>query len=253
MKRPNLTTTSRSRKLFLLETLMSQTGCEKYMPSKTIYAKQAFCKTTMASAELKSYIYKVLKQAHPDKGMTSEAKQSINNLLNIVLSKLVWVASDRVQLRGKKTLQAEDIQFALTFVLPKELALPAWKEAELAVTKWIAAKYARGAANGTRRDARIMAGLTFPPARIENTVRSVSPIERVAKLTGLALAAVLEYLAAEILDFASAAAATEKKAHISANHVNTAVGDDQALAALYEGVLLPGGFVTYRAAEPADK
>ena len=206
----------------------------------------------MTTVELKSYIYKVLKQVHPDTGMTSEAKQSVNNLLNLILEKLVWVASDRVQLRGMKTLQAEDIAFALAFVLPEELKKHAVSEHTKAIVKWNAHNDDRSPANGTRTGAGAMAGLTFPPTRIENVVRAISPMDRISKTTGISLAAILEYLAAEILEFAGNAARDDKKVQIAANHVDAAVAGDEELAALFEGVLLPGGFVKYQKKEEKE-
>lgn len=214
----------------------------------------------MTAVELKSYIYKVLKQVHPDTGMTSEVKESINNLLNLVLNKLVWVASDRVQLRGKRTLQPEDIAFAVNFLLPGNqlqskygsslpgplsLQRSAIKYHAEAISKW-SARNSERKPGGPREDSAALAGLTFPPTRIENAVRAITPIDRVSKLTGVSLAAILEVIAGEIMEHAGNAARADKKVQIASDHLHTAISADINLAPLFEGVLLPGGYVKHQ-------
>lgn len=198
----------------------------------------------MTTVDLQSYIYKVLKQVHPDTGLTSEAKESVNTLLNLVLEKLVWLASDRVQLRGKKTLQTDDIAFAVTFLLVGSLQKHTVSEHAKALTKWSANSSA--STGGVRTSSAALAGLTFPPTRIENFVRKIGPSDRVSKLTGVSLAAILEYLTAEILELAGYASRDDKKVQIAAKHIDAAITGDAELGALFEGVLLPGGFVKHQ-------
>lgn len=57
------------------------------------------------------------------------------------------------------------------------------------------------------------------------------------------MAAVLEYLAAEILDLAGNAARDNKKARIIPRHIQLAVRNDEELNKLLEGVTIAGGGV----------
>lgn len=217
----------------------------------------------MTDIELKSYIYRVLKQVHPDTGITSEVKESVNTLINLVFHKLVWLASDRVLLRHKKTLQADDIAFAVTFLLQNAENLesdagkiyhpPSLLELTVKMHSQSIAKWSEGnnkkKAGGPRQDSGALAGLTFPPTRIENAIRKRSPVERVSKLAGVSVAAILETITAEILEFAGNAARDDKKVQIAAPHLHTAISNSGELSSLFAGVLLPGGYVKYTKAE----
>lgn len=212
----------------------------------------------MSAVQLESYIYKVLKSVHPDTGITSDAKESVNSLLNLVLHKLEWLASDRVQLRNKKTLQAEDIGFAVNLLLPSEgrpaprysdhitgegnirrYATQAWQSA---MTKWNAS-FPEKNASGSKKSSSASAGLIFPPTRIENAIRERSPIKRVSKLVGVVAAAVLEYLTTELLSIAGDVARDDKKILINSAHLYNTISADGELSQLFEGVLLPGGLL----------
>lgn len=197
----------------------------------------------MSSVQLEYYIFKVLKQAHPERGMTSEVKESFNTLLNLVLRKLVSLASDRVLLQKRQTLQPKDIDFAVSLFFPGELQKKVSMRQTASLVRWRAFGKDRGSANGTKTSVAVVAGLTFPPTAIGSVVRELTPAPRVSKTTGISLAAVLEQLSYRLGEIAGNTAAEDKKVLITAMHLFSAVEGDADLSTLFKGTLLPGGFV----------
>merc|ERR1719465_63532 len=83
-----------------------------------------------------SYIYKVLKQVHPDTGISSKAMSIMNSFINDMFDKIATEAS-RISLYNKKpTITSREIQTAVRLVLPGELAKHAVSEGTKAVTKY---------------------------------------------------------------------------------------------------------------------
>lgn len=86
------------------------------------------------------YIYKVLKQVHPDTGFSSEGLAIINNLVKINIEKIMKAVNTLLLHNKKKTLSSRDIQSAVRLVLPGELAKHAVSEGTKAVTKYTSSK-----------------------------------------------------------------------------------------------------------------
>ena len=57
------------------------------------------------------------------------------------------------------------------------------------------------------------------------------------------MTAVLEYLAAEILELAGNAARANKKHRITPRHIQLAVRNDEELSEIFVGAIIPGGGV----------
>ena len=70
------------------------------------------------------------------------------------------------------------------------------------------------------------AGLQFPVGRIGRLLRNAKYAERVGAGAPVYLAAVLEYLAAEVLELAGNAAKDNKKNRINPRHILLAVRND---------------------------
>merc|ERR1712224_583057 len=84
----------------------------------------------------KIYIYKVLKQVHPDTGISSKAMSIMNSFLNDIFDKIASEAS-RLSLYNKKsTITSREIQTAVRLVLPGDLAKHAVSEGTKAVTQY---------------------------------------------------------------------------------------------------------------------
>ena len=96
-------------------------------------------------------------------------------------------------------------------------------------------------AKGKNRSSR--AGLQFPVGRIHRLLRKGHYAERVGAGAPVYLAAVLEYLSAEILELAGNAARDNKKSRIIPRHLQLAVRNDEELNRLLSGVTIAQGGV----------
>ena len=102
-------------------------------------------------------------------------------------------------------------------------------------------KKAAGAKKSTSSSSK--AGLQFPVGRIGRYMRKQRAAARLGAGAPVYLAAVLEYLAAEILELAGNAAKDNKKARIVPRHIQLAVRNDEELNKLLGGVTIAAGGV----------
>ncbi|KAM0879430.1 hypothetical protein ACQ4PT_034242 [Festuca glaucescens] len=103
-----------------------------------------------------------------------------------------------------------------------------------------------GRKGGDRKKAvtrSVKAGLQFPVGRIGRFLKKGRYAQRVGSGAPVYLAAVLEYLAAEVLELAGNAAKDNKKSRIVPRHLLLAVRNDQELGKLLAGVTIAHGGV----------
>ena len=82
------------------------------------------------------YIYRVLKQVHPDTGMSKKGMSIMNSFINDVFERVAGEAGKLCKYNGKATLSSREIQTAVRLTLPGELAKHAVSEGTKAVTKF---------------------------------------------------------------------------------------------------------------------
>ena len=87
------------------------------------------------------------------------------------------------------------------------------------------------------------AGLQFPVGRVARYLRQGRYAARVGSGAPVYLAAVMEYLAAEILELAGNAARDNKRSRIIPRHLQLAVRNDEELNKLLGGVTIAAGGV----------
>ncbi|KAE7997115.1 hypothetical protein FH972_001775 [Carpinus fangiana] len=108
---------------------------EKKLPKEGAADKKK--KRTKKSVETyKIYIFKVLKQVHPDIGISSKAMGIMNSFINDIFEKLAQEAARLARYNKKPTITSREIQTAVRLVLPGELAKHAVSEGTKAVTKF---------------------------------------------------------------------------------------------------------------------
>ena len=95
----------------------------------------------------------------------------------------------------------------------------------------------------TSTTASAKAGLQFPVGRIGRYLRQGKYATRMGAGAPVYLAAVLEYLCAEILELAGNAARDNKKSRIVPRHITLAVKNDEELNRLLGGVTIASGGV----------
>ncbi len=101
----------------------------------------------------------------------------------------------------------------------------------------------RGKAGGKSTSRSAKAGLQFPVGRVGRFLKKGKFATRVGAGAPVYLAAVLEYLCAEILELAGNAAKDNKKTRIVPRHLQLAVRNDEELNKLLGGVTIAGGGV----------
>ena len=88
------------------------------------------------------HIFKVLKQVHPDTGITSKSMSIMNSFVNDIFERIAAEASRLARMSKRKTtfITSREIQTAVRLLLPGELAKHAISEGTKAVTKYTTSK-----------------------------------------------------------------------------------------------------------------
>ncbi|CAF0779186.1 unnamed protein product [Brachionus calyciflorus] len=102
-------------------------------PAASKGAKKAVKPTKGAKGE-------VLKQVHPDTGVSSKAMSIMNSFVNDIFERIASEASKLSTHNGRSTISSREIQTAVRLLLPGELAKHAVSEGTKAVTKYTSSK-----------------------------------------------------------------------------------------------------------------
>ena len=86
-----------------------------------------------------TYIFKVLKQVHPDTGISKKAMSIMNSFINDIFERIATEAGKLATYNKKATLSSREIQTSVRLMLPGELAKHAVSEGTKAVTKFSSA------------------------------------------------------------------------------------------------------------------
>merc|ERR1711957_185755 len=103
---------------------------KKVEPTKTTKRKAKRTET------FSIYIYRVLKQVHPDTGISKRSMSIMNSFIHDIYEKVAHEASKLVRYNKKHTLSSREVQTAVRLLLPGELAKHAVSEGTKAVTKF---------------------------------------------------------------------------------------------------------------------
>ncbi|KAH9295764.1 hypothetical protein KI387_039352, partial [Taxus chinensis] len=76
----------------------------------------------MNSESYKSHIFKVLKQVHPDVGISSKAMVIVNSFVNDIFENLADEACKLAKYANKNTVTSREIQAAARLIIPGELS-----------------------------------------------------------------------------------------------------------------------------------
>ena len=93
-------------------------------------------KSKKRSETFSLYIYRVLKQVHPDVGISKRSMSIMNSFINDIFEKSCLEASKLVRYGKKRTLSSREVQTSVRLILPGELAKHAVSEGTKAVTKF---------------------------------------------------------------------------------------------------------------------
>ncbi|CAM9683074.1 unnamed protein product [Ascophyllum nodosum] len=93
-------------------------------------------KSSKRTESYSSYIYKVLKQVHPDTGISKRGMSIMNSFINDVFERVAGESGKLTRYNKKATLSSREVQTAVRLMLPGELAKHAVSEGTKAVTKF---------------------------------------------------------------------------------------------------------------------
>ena len=83
-----------------------------------------------------TYIYRVLKQVHPDTGISKKGMAVMQNFVTDIFEGVAGEAGKLARYNNKATLSSREIQTAVRLLLPGELAKHAVSEGTKAVSKF---------------------------------------------------------------------------------------------------------------------
>ncbi|NXM67815.1 H2B1 protein, partial [Serilophus lunatus] len=86
------------------------------------------------------YIYKVLKQVHPDLAISSKAMSIMNSFVSCMFEHLASEASRLAQSSQRGTITSQEVQMAAQLLLPGELAKHAVSWGNKTVAKYTSSK-----------------------------------------------------------------------------------------------------------------
>ncbi|EIM90073.1 histone-fold-containing protein [Stereum hirsutum FP-91666 SS1] len=81
-----------------------------------------------------TYIYRVLKQVHPDTGVSNRAMAVLNSFVADIFERIAVEASKLSKINKKSTISSREIQTAVRLILPGELSKHAISEGTKSVT-----------------------------------------------------------------------------------------------------------------------
>jgi len=174
-----------------------------------------------------THIYKVLKQVHPDIGISNKAMSIMNDFVKDMLNKIAATAGHLAEVNQRRTMTSREIQSAVRLELPGELAKHGVSEGTKAVTK--------------HHYDSASSGLQFPVPTVRRHLKEKHYTNRISKTASVYLAAVLEYLAAEVLELAGNVARDNKKIRIVPRHIYLAFYNDEELNKFLQKVTIASG------------
>lgn len=199
-----------------------------------------------------NYIKPILTHIHPDMSLTKEANLTINLMLMSLMSRLMHQANIVILSVDKKTVSSREIQAAVRLLLPGELSRHAVSEGTKAITK-----YTKSLQEKTKSETAVTkhsrAGLVIPVARIDNMMRTGSVVDRASDGAAVYMAAVIEYIAAEILELSGNAARDNKRSRISPRFIQLALHNDDELRELYKNSIIGASVFPTSVSVPSSK
>ena len=105
--------------------------------AKKVAAKKIVMKRrTKRTESFKGYIFKIMKQVHPETRISKKGIAIINNFVTDTFEKIATEASKLCRIHKRLTMGSRDVQSAIRLVLPGELAKHAVSEGTKAMTKF---------------------------------------------------------------------------------------------------------------------
>lgn len=185
----------------------------------------------------RSHVHNVLlNMGGPKVGISTLALTDVLTMINDVATRLSQEAANVTRQNGGETINDAAIRAAVRLIMKGQVRDQAVSQGEKAVRSFATtAAGNKDAHNGPT----LRANLQFAVSIAERFLRQYRL--RLAKKAAVYLAAVLEYIATEILELAKQAAIDDGRKRISSRHLTLAVRADKELSALFPGTISRGG------------
>ncbi|KAL6063425.1 Core histone macro-H2A.1 [Balamuthia mandrillaris] len=208
------------------------------------------------------FIYKVLKKVHPDIAIINRAMSIMDSFVRDIAYRVLQEVTTLLEHTGKNTISSREIQTAVRLILPGDLARHAVSEGTKAVTKFQSTLRSDGGSSYSPAKqwqlfssswvkklpllsylalnflASFLFVLQFPVSRVRSWLQACSSA-RIGKGAPVYLAAVLEYVCAEVLELAGNAARDNNRVSIIPRHIMLAIRNDEDLNKLCRYVIIP--------------
>ena len=104
--------------------------------AKRAAPKKEMTRRRRRTSTYNSYIFKIMKQVHPETRISKKGMAIVNNFVQDTFEKIATEASKLVRIHKNATMASRDVQSAIRLVLPGELAKHAVSEGTKAMTKF---------------------------------------------------------------------------------------------------------------------
>ena len=213
-------------------------------PVKAAPARKKKRSTALSFA---TYVEKIVKE-EGTRGIVKDAKITTGLLLRVLATRIIDNSNILLEDTDKETVKVKAIEVASHLTLPVELAKAATAEANSTLERFTSA-----AQKGAKREARATrAGLTISVSRPGRLLHRLSIARRISAGAPVYLAAILEYVARQILNRAADLAGSkgakgeEHNVRITVKHIFSAIRGDRDLNELFEAhqTIIGGGAIS---------
>jgi histone H2A len=181
------------------------------------------------------YISRVLKQVNPGMQISENVKSQINYFLNLLAVKIIkeavfLVSGQMYHAKSnkpvRKTIHAREIQTSIRIIFgDTQICRHAISEGTKAVVKYTSSPSPKGTMKNVK------SGLIFPVSKVENIIRN-NYKGNISESSPIYLTAVLEYIAAEILELTANATQDNKKTILQSRYLMLAIKHDEEFSKL---------------------
>lgn len=202
----------------------------------------------LGNKSFKTYIHRVLKQVYPDTHITKSGVECIDSILRTLATQLSKDAYIFTQGTEKKTLSSKEVLYATRAMFSGELQKHAEHEGVKAIDKFNKSMKDKKSPKPNKESKPVMretrAGLLFSVSLAEKFLRGFGRVKyNVGAGASVYLAAVLEYITAELIELSGNICKDDKKTNITIRHIYLAISSDEELNNLinkYNIVILGG-------------
>lgn len=202
----------------------------------------------LSNKSFKTYIHRVLKRVYPDTHITKSGVECMDSILRTLATQLAQDAYIFTQGTEKKTLSTREVLFATKAMFPGELSKHAISQGTKAYEQFNASMKSKKPSKTDKESKPVMretrANLIFSVSLAEKFLRGFGKVKyNIGAGASVYLAAVLEYITAEIIELAGNICKDDKKTNITVRHIYLAITTDEELNKLVEkyNIVILGG------------